>query len=279
MDIELLKTFLEVHKTRHFGKAAENLYITSAAVSARIKQLEQLVGVSLFVRTRGNVQLTNEGERLLPHAETLVLTWHRTLQELALEPSKSTRIHMGATFGLWQRPLLERLMTLTRSMPELAIQAEGHSGTELVRKLEDRTLDLVLLNDPPRARWFKSEKIGHLKLVLAATDKQATIRSCMHEGYVYIDWGSSFAVFHAARFGESAPASLHVNLLAIATGYLAANGGAAYLPQSLLAETSFLHEVEAAPGYSRPIYATYREGSDKPELIGRVIELLQDLLI
>ncbi|WP_082881977.1 LysR family transcriptional regulator [Oleiphilus sp. HI0043] len=39
MDIELLRTFLEVKNTRHFGKAAEHLYLTQAAVSARIKQL------------------------------------------------------------------------------------------------------------------------------------------------------------------------------------------------------------------------------------------------
>lgn len=32
MDIELLKTFLEVKNTRHFGKAAENLYLTQASV-------------------------------------------------------------------------------------------------------------------------------------------------------------------------------------------------------------------------------------------------------
>lgn len=33
MDIDLLKTFVEVVRTRHFGKAAENLYITQSAVS------------------------------------------------------------------------------------------------------------------------------------------------------------------------------------------------------------------------------------------------------
>ncbi len=45
MDIQLLKTFLEVKATRHFGRAAENLYLTQAAVSARIKQLETVLGV------------------------------------------------------------------------------------------------------------------------------------------------------------------------------------------------------------------------------------------
>ncbi|WP_351060278.1 LysR family transcriptional regulator, partial [Psychrobacter sp. TB20-MNA-CIBAN-0197] len=52
MDIDLLKTFVEVVRTRHFGKAAENLYITQSAVSFRIRQLEQGLGVNLFIRQR-----------------------------------------------------------------------------------------------------------------------------------------------------------------------------------------------------------------------------------
>ncbi len=51
MDTELLRTFIEVSKTRHFGRAAENLYLTQSAVSFRIRQLEQQLGVSLFARS------------------------------------------------------------------------------------------------------------------------------------------------------------------------------------------------------------------------------------
>ena len=39
--IRVYKTFIQVAESRHFGRAAENLYITQAAVSARIKQLEE----------------------------------------------------------------------------------------------------------------------------------------------------------------------------------------------------------------------------------------------
>ncbi|MBT7408643.1 MAG: LysR family transcriptional regulator [Methylococcales bacterium] len=45
MDISLLKTFLEVVKTRHFGHAADHLCITQSAVSARIKMIESLLSV------------------------------------------------------------------------------------------------------------------------------------------------------------------------------------------------------------------------------------------
>ena len=83
MDTDLLRTFIEVSKTRHFGRAAENLYLTQSAVSFRIRQLEQQLGVSLFARHRNNIQLTQSGEHLLPYAETILQTLGRAKQTLA----------------------------------------------------------------------------------------------------------------------------------------------------------------------------------------------------
>lgn len=279
MDIELLKTFLEVHKTRHFGRAADNLHLTSAAVSARVKQLEQYLGVTLFVRNRGNIQLTSEGDRLLPLAETLTLTWSRALQEVGLQTSRSSRLHIGATSGLWQFSLQRKLIELCESIPDTAIQAEGHSGQELIRRLSDRTLDVVLLYEPPVSPELHSDKIGQLRLVLAATEPDVSVRTAMQEGYVYVDWGSAFAMFHAKRFGEVPPAALTVNLASIALQYLADRPGAAYVPETLLNEAPYLHPVKQAPAFSRSIYATYREGHDQPDLIARVIQCLSGLAV
>ena len=44
MDITTLKTFLEVAKVKHFGRAADNLYVTQSAVSARVKAIRRIVG-------------------------------------------------------------------------------------------------------------------------------------------------------------------------------------------------------------------------------------------
>ena len=56
MDIQLLRTFLELDRTRHFGKAAEILSVTQSAVSARIRLLEETLGVPLFIRRRNEIQ-------------------------------------------------------------------------------------------------------------------------------------------------------------------------------------------------------------------------------
>jgi DNA-binding transcriptional LysR family regulator len=84
LDTELLKTFLEVQKTRHFGKAADNLYLTQSAVSFRIRQLEQSLGVTLFNRFRNNIQLTTAGEMLLPHAQAVLSAIASAKQQIAL---------------------------------------------------------------------------------------------------------------------------------------------------------------------------------------------------
>lgn len=277
MDIENLKTFLEVHKTRHFGHAADNLFITSAAVSARIKQLELHLGVALFLRRRGNLQLTSAGERLLPHAQNLTLSWARTLQEISLQNSQTSRLHIGATAGLWQFNLQGKISKITAALPEVSLQAEAHASDELLRRLFERSLDIVLLYEPIKMPELKVEKIGQLKLMLASSVEGQSVKMAFDAGYTYVDWGESFAVFHAKRFGEVPPAIVSVNLASIAVDHLATNGGSAYLPQSSIATESFLHPIKGAPVFNKAIYAVYHEGHNSPELVAEVVDLLQDL--
>ncbi|XOV88970.1 MAG: LysR family transcriptional regulator [Pseudomonadota bacterium] len=279
MDIDLLRTFLEVHKTRHFGKAADNLYLTSAAVSARIKQLEQHLGVILFVRNRGNVQLTGAGERLLPHAESVLAAWARTLQDVLIQPNLQSRLHIGATSGLWSFSLQQKLGELMANFPTVAFRAEGHADLDLIRRLEERYLDLVLVYDPPNTPEFKSTRVGLLKLVLASTTPGKSVRAYFEEGYVYCDWGTSFELFHARKFGEVPPAVLQVNLVSIALSYLAEHPGAVFMPQSLLQANPHLFPVKGSPAFNRPVYATYREGNQQPELIKQVITQIKGISV
>jgi LysR family transcriptional regulator, flagellar master operon regulator len=278
MDTSLLKTFLEVSRTRHFAKAAENLFVTPAAVSARVKLLETQLGVRLFARRRGNMQLTNEGERLQPLAETMIDTWARTIQEVSLQSDMEARIHIGATSSMWMLSMQERLQELVTEKPELAIQAEGHSNDDLARLLLSRTLDLVLLPDPPSNTGVNCEKIGDLTLVLAARDS-VTATEAVSDRYIYVDWGTRFANFHARKFGEHSKPALHVNLASIALNMIESNGGAAYLPKSTVTSTEFLQIVEGSPSFKRPIFACYQEGNTRIDLIKEVTSLLEGISI
>jgi DNA-binding transcriptional LysR family regulator len=279
VDIELLKTFQEVNRTRHFGRAADNLYLTPAAVSARIKLLEQHLGVPVFARNRGNILLTNEGERLLEHAEIMLNAWDRALQEVRLRPDLDARLHIGATSGLWLLAMQQKLLDIMASYPGVAIQAEGHAGDDLIRRVTEGTLDLVLAYDVPSGAELITKKLGELKLVLATNADCKDKQTAFEQKYIYVDWGSSFATFHARAHGDELPAALRVNLASIALSLLESKPGSAYLPASTVAATDWLKVVGGASSFKRSIFVCYRESNPRQSLISDIVKMLDGLTI
>ena len=123
MDIRFLTTFIEVAKTRHFGKAAENLYLTQSAVSARIKLLEEYFHTTLFIRQRNSIQLTQSGEKLLPYARQLCDTLNEAKQELQIQSSEY--VVCGAT-QLASELLLPKILShLHNAFPDWSVKANS----------------------------------------------------------------------------------------------------------------------------------------------------------
>ncbi|MFI6149128.1 LysR family transcriptional regulator [Streptomyces sp. NPDC051109] len=72
MDIRQLTTFHRVATLLSFTRAATELKYAQSSVTAQIKGLEISLGVELFERLRGKIQLTPAGERLMPYAEQIL---------------------------------------------------------------------------------------------------------------------------------------------------------------------------------------------------------------
>ncbi|MCI2283633.1 LysR family transcriptional regulator [Colwellia sp. MSW7] len=113
MKIELLKTFLEVSRTLHFRIASENLFITQSAVSARIKLLEEDLGVLLFDRSQKHLKLTPEGNRLIKHANELLFMWQKTKQDVGIAESDSHQLVIGSMMSIWDIVLQDWLKKFT----------------------------------------------------------------------------------------------------------------------------------------------------------------------
>ena len=71
-DARRLPTFCEVARRGSFAAAADVLWLTPSAVSQQIAALERELGATLFQRYHRGVRLTDEGERLLAHADALL---------------------------------------------------------------------------------------------------------------------------------------------------------------------------------------------------------------
>lgn len=71
MEINKLRTFVDLAKTLSFSETAENLYTSQSTISKQIKGLEKL-GQKLFERNNKNVTLSDYGKLILPNAKKIV---------------------------------------------------------------------------------------------------------------------------------------------------------------------------------------------------------------
>ncbi|NMR25504.1 HTH-type transcriptional activator IlvY [Pseudoalteromonas sp. NEC-BIFX-2020_015] len=77
MDHKRLHYFLALAKTLHFARASELCHISAPTLSRNIKQLEDEVGVELFIRDNRSVKLTREGESFIDYANATLANWQR----------------------------------------------------------------------------------------------------------------------------------------------------------------------------------------------------------
>lgn len=277
MDTELLKTFLEVSRTRHFGRAAENLYLTQSAVSARVRQLEELLATQLFSRARNNIRLTTSGERLVPHAEAALNAWERGRQAVALPPSSVATLSIAAPPSLWDCRGHQALGRLRHMMPELALRAETHADGSLARRLLELQVDMLLCYDPPKRYDITVRDLSSLSLVLISSKRHCSLAEALGPGYLFVDWGTSFLVKHGAAFAGLPAPLLHTGSGRLALDLLLADGGAVYLPEPIVQpylEQERLFQVADAPVFERDVHLAYRrEAADSP-LLERVAAII-----
>ncbi|EEC0938708.1 HTH-type transcriptional regulator HdfR [Salmonella enterica subsp. enterica] len=266
VDTELLKTFLEVSRTRHFGRAAEALYLTQSAVSFRIRQLENQLGVNLFTRHRNNIRLTTAGEKLLPYAETLMNTWQAARKEVA-HTSRHNEFSIGASASLWECMLnawLGRLYQLQEPQSGLQFEARIAQRQSLVKQLHERELDLLITTEAPKMDEFSSQLLGHFTLALYCS---SPARKKSELNYLRLEWGPDFQQHETGLIAADEVPVLTTSSAELARQQLSALNGCSWLPVNWANEKGGLHTVADSATLSRPLYAIWLQNSDKYSLI------------
>lgn len=180
-----MEAFLAVGTFGGFRRAAEALRVTQPAVSARIKALEESLGVPLFERGRGGPALSAAGRALRPHAEQLLQAVALARQAVHdLRPQSAGALQIAAALSICTYLLPDVLKRFQAAYPNVMITVRsGHSKEVLemvlrgeaeiglARSLHHPAVETVSLRDDPlilvgRARdWPPSARRVRLEVV------------------------------------------------------------------------------------------------------------------
>jgi len=151
LDLESLRCFSAVARALHFRAAAEKLALSPAAVSDRVRRLEDGLGVSLFERTTRRVRLTDAGHRLLPHARRLLMEAARCSsvargdgRPVPYELTLGTRYELGLSW------LVPALRPLSEACPERTVHLYMGDTADLLDRMERGVIDACVLSAGPR---------------------------------------------------------------------------------------------------------------------------------
>ena len=111
MDVDRLRAFVTVARSRRFVRAARVLGVSQPSLSRRVQQLEHDVGAKLVVRTPAGVVLTSAGERFLPHAERALASvdaGRTAIDELSGQPRGTVTLGSQPTISAYVLPPVPR---------------------------------------------------------------------------------------------------------------------------------------------------------------------------
>ena len=259
LNIEHLKTFLDVARTGSFHRSAERLHVSQSTVSARIRTLEEQTGQILFQRLKNGAVLTGPGRRMAPYADTAVRAWERGRQYLSLSESQRIECALGIQNVLAEWLATEWIGLINKQHPEIALRVEAGDSDTLMRGLENAFIDIAVAFRPRTKPGLKIETLYTENLVLVSSVKRS-VDSNWREDYVFVDWGDSFRAAYADAFPDLEMPSIRTPLPGVALNHILLQGGSAYLTQSLADPWIIegrLHEVRGAPFFPIPAFLVY----------------------
>lgn len=147
INFELYRVFYTVAKHKSITKAAEELHITQPAISKSIKNLENSLNGELFKRTRKGVLLTEEGKEFYNYIKLAIEyinnAEHKFTELINLEIGT---IKIGINTTLTKLFLLPHLEKFHKLYPKIKIELTPGLTSDLISKLKNGLLDMVIIN-------------------------------------------------------------------------------------------------------------------------------------
>lgn len=155
MELRVLNYFLAVAREENFTKAAQQLHLTQPTLSRQIADLEQELGVKLFVRSNHNIILTEDGMILKRRAQEILSLADKTKRDfLQKDEALSGTISIGSGEFRSTEYLAKIIAEFRKTYPNVKYEIYSGNANNIRDYIERGLLDIGLMSEPIDMRKY-----------------------------------------------------------------------------------------------------------------------------
>lgn len=167
MDIRTMKYFLAIVREGTISGAAQALHVAQPSLSRQMKDLEDELGASLFIRGNRKIVLTEEGMVLRRRAEEMVRLLQMTEDEISQMKNKvSGTIRIGAGESSTFHILSKTASALAKEHPDILFQITSGDTEDLMDQLNNGLIDFALIFTEADRTLYQSIPLGEDRFCL-----------------------------------------------------------------------------------------------------------------
>ncbi|SHE10061.1 HTH-type transcriptional regulator gltC [Chlamydia abortus] len=290
VELRQLHYFVKVAKKQHVTQASEELHVAQSAVSRQIRQLEQELGVTLFVQKGRNLQITPVGKLFLSRIEEILNELDRAVVEVKefLDPTRG-EIRIGFPHSLGIALLPTVIAKFRQHYPDVKFKLRQGTFFSLIRDVIEGEIDLSFISPFPESHNYVSGEIlltEELFGILPDTHPlagEATIRLDQLKDEPFVMFSDAYSlrtiVLQACKKAGFVPQiGFEGEETDTIRGLVAAGLGVSLMPEMALMETSKLQPARVRviePTVTRTIGLIRR----KSEKLSPVVQAFREFLL
>jgi len=242
LDLNYIKTFLQVVSTGNFAKAAEQLQYAQSTVTAQIHAIEQELGAPLFERVGRKNYLTPTGEEFLKHCSDLQSLLHKISGVAHQGNDAEFTLRIGVLQSLLFDSFLSTIPVIREQYPNATVSLKVCNTLEALELLRQNNLDMAYISAPMnKDPAFTSLYAKQRQMVFVAgprhklaEKKRIPLEEVLNYPFIMTETtGQTYYTFHnlAASVNRSPACPIMVNDISAIAELLRSDDLLAFLPQ------------------------------------------------
>ena len=254
IDLYALKVFESVARNKSFSKAAEELFLSQPAVSQQIKSLEEQLGTKLFYRTSKEIVLTETGELLYKHAQSILNSATR-LKELVSRSQQAEPAHLtiGLSYSVSAKYISKILNYIEEKHPDVNFKVVIDHSNELQKIIMDLRIDFAIISGNLNYSLLAKDRIYTDKIVLLSSKansigskEKVSVKDIKNQVFLFQQKGSGIRALvdkYLARYRINPSVSFEIPDTVSLLKAIEDNVGIGFLPKTLWENTPFFEKL------------------------------------